>query len=257
MLRAERMKSLPRIVKEPEKKEDVKPYDFFAGFKLIEEPKEEDEDSEGDAEEDEENAVSVEEILEEARAQARQIINDARSQAEYLRDQGYREGQETGRQDGTREAYDEQRRLLDAEIQELQNNISEVIQSVSVEKEKLLEQYVDDLKRISLTVAEKVIQTSLQSSGDIVKRMILAATDKITKKQWAKIYITKCDTAVSMDVDTEFLDKLSKLSENIKIVTMDNGEEGTCIIELPDEIINASVGTQLENIKDILNNVRV
>ena len=51
------MKSLPRIVKEPEKKEDVKPYDFFAGFKLIEEPKEEDEDSEGDAEEDEENAV--------------------------------------------------------------------------------------------------------------------------------------------------------------------------------------------------------
>ena len=257
MLRAERMKSLPRIVKEPEKKEDVKPYDFFAGFKLIEEPKEEDEDSEGDVEEDEENAVSVEEILEEARAQARQIINDARSQAEYLRDQGYREGQETGRQDGTREAYDEQRRLLDAEIQELQNNISEVIQSVSAEKEKLLEQYVDDLKRISLTVAEKVIQTSLQSSGDIVKRMILAATDKITKKQWAKIYITKCDTAVSMDVDTEFLDKLSKLSENIKIVTMDNGEEGTCIIELPDEIIDASVGTQLENIKDILNNVRV
>ncbi len=257
MLRAERMKSLPRIVKEPEKKEDVKPYDFFAGFKLIEEPKEEDEDSEGDVEEDEENAVSVEEILEEARAQARQIINDARSQAEYLRDQGYREGQETGRQEGTREAYDEQRRLLDAEIQELQNNISEVIQSVSAEKEKLLEQYVDDLKRISLTVAEKVIQTSLQSSGDIVKRMILAATDKITKKQWAKIYITKCDTAVSMDVDTEFLDKLSKLSENIKIVTMDNGEEGTCIIELPDEIIDASVGTQLENIKDILNNVRV
>ena len=152
---------------------------------------------------------------------------------------------------------DEQRRLLDAEIQELQNNISEVLRSVTAEKEKLLEQYVDDLKRISLTVAEKVIQTSLQSSGDVVKRMILAATDKITKKQWAKIYITKCDVAVSMDVDTEFLDKLSKLSENIKIVTMDNGEEGTCIIELPDEIIDASVGTQLENIKDILNNVRV
>ena len=118
---------------------------------------------------------------------------------------------ETGRQDGTREAYDEQRRLLDAEIQELQNNISEVLQSVTAEKEKLLEQYVDDLKRISLTVAEKVIQTSLQSSGDIVKRMILAATDKITKKQWAKIYITKCDTAVSMDVDTEFLDKYHKM----------------------------------------------
>lgn len=256
MLRAERMKSLLRIVKEPDKEQDIKPYDFFAGFKIVNEPEDEEEDLKGEDEEEEDSA-SVEEILEEARSQARQIISDARSQAEFLRDQGYQEGQEKGREDGFREAYDEQRRLLDAEIQELKNRISEVIRSVSVEKEKLLEQYVDDLKRISLTVAEKVIQTSLQSSGDIVKRMILAATDKITKKQWAKIYITKCDTAVSMDVDTEFLDKLSKLSENIKIVTMDNGEEGTCIIELPDEIIDASVGTQLENIKDILNNVRV
>lgn len=256
MSRAERMKSLPRIVKEPEKKQDVKPYDFFAGFKIIEEPKAE-EESLGDEADEEEDSPSVEEILEEARAQARQIISDARSQAELLRDQGYQEGQEKGREDGFQEAYEEQRRLLDAEIQELKSNISEVIRSVSVEKEKLLEQYVDDLKKISLTVAEKVIQTSLQSSGDIVKRMILAATDKITKKQWAKIYITKCETGVSMDVDTEFLDKLSRLSENIKIVTMDNGEEGTCIIELPDEIIDASVGTQLENIKDILNNVRV
>lgn len=250
------MKSLLRIVKEPDKEQDIKPYDFFAGFKIVNEPEDEEEDLKGEDEEEEDSA-SVEEILEEARSQARQIISDARSQAEFLRDQGYQEGQEKGREDGFREAYDEQRRLLDAEIQELKNRISEVIRSVSVEKEKLLEQYVDDLKRISLTVAEKVIQTSLQSSGDIVKRMILAATDKITKKQWAKIYITKCDTAVSMDVDTEFLDKLSKLSENIKIVTMDNGEEGTCIIELPDEIIDASVGTQLENIKDILNNVRV
>ena len=105
-------------------------------------------------------------------------------------------------------------------------------------------------------MAEKIIQTSLQSSGDIIKRMILAATDKLRKKQWAKIYVTKCESGISMEVDTEFLEALSSLSDNIKIITMDNGEDGTCIIELPDEIIDASVGTQLENIKDILNNVR-
>ena len=30
------MKSLPRIVKEPEKNQDIKPFDFFAGFKIKE-----------------------------------------------------------------------------------------------------------------------------------------------------------------------------------------------------------------------------
>ena len=256
---------MPRIMKEPGEAQDIRPYDFFAGFRIertinAEEPEEEEEEDGGAKDEEQEERFATEaanEIIAEAEKKAEQILADARGQADILRQKAFRDGYEEGRQDGTREAYEEQRRLMDEEVRQLQSNAADVIKSVSIEKTKLLEQYVDDLKRISLAVAEKIIQTSLQSSGDIVKRMILAATDKITKKQWAKIYITKCDTGISMDVDTEFLDAMSKLSENIKIITMDNGEEGTCIIELPDEIIDASVSTQLENIKDILNNVRV
>lgn len=255
---------MPRIMKEPDQSQAVRPYDFFAGFRIertvnAEEPEEEEaEDDRAEEEKEEKFATdAANAIIKEAEERAQQILADAREQADILRQKSFRDGQEEGRQDGYREAYEEQRRLLDEEIRQLQTNAADVIKSVSIEKEKLLEQYVDDLKRISLAVAEKIIQTSLQSSGDIVKRMILAATDKITKKQWAKIYITKCSTSISMNVDTEFLDAMSKLSDNIKIITMDNGEEGTCIIELPDEIIDASVSTQLENIKDILNNVRV
>ncbi len=255
------MKSLPRIVKGPEKGQDIKPFDFFAGFKISEqEPIEE---TEEDLSEEEQEAVSESvqdaerEILEHARQKAQQIIHDAREQAEILREKAYIEGKENGQQNGFREAHEEQRRLLDEELAGLRKSIADIVSDVSHEKDQILEQYIDDLKRISLAVAEKIIQTSLQSSSDIIKRMILVATDKIRKKQWAKIYVTKCDTGISMEVDTEFLEALSKLSDNIKIITMDNGEDGTCIIELPDEIIDASVSTQLENIKDILNNVRV
>lgn len=60
-----------------------------------------------------------------------------------------------------------------------------------------------------------------------------------------------------MEADEEFLESLSRLSENVKIIMMENSEEGTCIIELPDEIVDASVSTQLENIKDVLNNARL
>lgn len=246
------MKSLPRIVKEPEEEQEIRPYDFFAGFKIERHMEEE----EPESEEPEEPALSQDEIIENAKAQAKQILNDAREQAEMLREQAFSEGKEAGREEGFKEAYEEQRRILDQEIRNLQRDVADVIQSVSIEKDKILEQYIDDLKRVSLAVAEKIIQTSLQSSGDIVKRMILAATDKMRKKQWAKIYVTKCNTGISMEVDTEFLEALSHLSDNLKIITMDNGEEGTCIIELPDEIVDASVSTQLENIKDILNNVR-
>lgn len=259
---------MPRVMKRPGEEQDIRPYDFFAGFRIertvdAEEP-DEDEEEEEEAEEEKDAKEQYEELLEaekkivaEAEEQAKRILDDAHKQADILRQKAFTEGHEEGVEAGFKKAHDEQRELLDQEIRQLQANASEVMRSISIEKTKLLEQYVDDLKKISLAIAEKIIQTSLQSSGDIVKRMILAATDKITKKQWAKIYITKCETGISMEVDAEFLDALSKLSDNIKIITMDNGEEGTCIIELPDEIIDASVSTQLENIKDILNNVRV
>ena len=84
-----------------------------------------------------------EEILENARKQADKILADARGQAEILREQGYQEGMETGRTDGTRQALEEHRQTLDAELHELRQNIREVVTEVSIEKEKLIEQYID------------------------------------------------------------------------------------------------------------------
>ncbi|MCI8292885.1 MAG: hypothetical protein HFH53_05040 [Hespellia sp.] len=253
---------MPRIVKNPGDERKIQPYDFFAGFRIdraqAEDGAEEkiEEAEETDEAEELANHVS-EEIIKEAQEKAEQLLRDAHAQAEILRKKGYQEGIAAGRQDGTREAYEEHRMVLSEETQKFKKEFSDVLRSVSVEKDRILEQYSDSLKSISLAVAEKIVQTSLQSSGDIIKRMIIAATEKITKKRWAKIYVTKCNTEVAMDVDAELIDALARLSDNVKIITMDGEEVGTCIIELPDEIIDASVSTQLENIKDILNNVRV
>ncbi len=53
------------------------------------------------------------------------------------------------------------------------------------------------------------------------------------------------------------MQELSKLSDNVKIIMLEEEDAGTCIVELPDEVIDMSVKTQLENIKEILNNARL
>lgn len=249
------MKSLSRIMKGPDEENLIRACDLFADFTIV---REEPEPESGPEEEPKAAAgPTAEEIRKKAERKARIILEEAREQARLLREEAYEEGMATGKEDGFREAYREQREILDRELRLLQRNIADVVQEVTIEKEKILERYLDDLKRTVLAIAEKIIHTSLKSSGDIIKRMILSATDKMKKRQWAKIYVTKCNTSIAMEADVEFLEALSQLSDNVKIVTMDNGEEGTCIIELPDEIIDASVSTQIENIKDILNNARV
>ena len=87
--------------------------------------------------------------------------------------------------------------------------------------------------------------------------MILAATEKLKKAAWAKVYIGSGRETLDIQGDAEFLRSLSKMAESVKVIMMDEEEKGTCIVELPDEIIDISVGTQLENIKEILNNARL
>lgn len=220
----------------------------------------------------EKERAEIEKELEKARQQAVQILEDARQEAaqitqqaeekaieaeENARREGYEVGHKSGYDDGYKKAQQEMDQKLEEELEALQNQMRQVIDSVTEEKERILERYLDDLKRICLAVSEKIIQTSLRSSGEVIKRMIVAATDKIKKTQWAKIYISKQDSEMIVRGDAQLLREMARLTDNLKVIAMENEEPGTCIIELPDEIVDASVNTQMENIKDILNNARL
>lgn len=257
MLRAERTISLlnRNIVKNREGKNLVQPYQFLTGFVDETKPEEKKEDIK----------ARIESELQAALKQAEDILNTARAESDMMRkkafdegrEQGYQEGYSAGYTEGHQKAYEEQTERMEADVVKGREDIKEMLESVTAQKNKLLEKYIDDLKLICLAVAEKIIQTSLRSSGEVIKRMILSATDKLKKTQWAKIYISRMDSELMIQADLQLLKELAHLSDNIKIVVMDNDEQGTCILELPEEIIDVSVNTQLENIKDILNNARL
>ncbi len=273
------MRSLSRVVKGRKAIDVTEMYQFFSDFALEEEKEEEAPETEEEAAareaeeaarraaEEEEARIRAEKeaaekerasaILAEARREADQILEDARAQAKLLREEAYEEGHQEGVKAGVEEAQLKCQALYEEEVESFRREAAEFMDTIRREKSMVMEKYLDDLKRTVLTIAEKVIHISLKSSENVIHRMIIAATDKLKKTEWAKIYITKCGTEISMNTDVEFLNALSHLSDNVKIVAMDSDEEGICIIELPDEIIDASVSTQLENIKDILNNARV
>ena len=209
----------------------------------------------------EDAAKKSQEILELARTEAEDVLNQARSDGEKLRTQAMEEGRQAGYdagyEEGFRKAYEAHKEVLEARQEEFLEAMKSAIESVTKEKEKILDKYIDDLKRVTLTIAEKVIQTSLRSSGEIIKRMIVAAAGKLKKTQWMKIYVSQRDAGMMIQGDVGLLSELSHISGNIKIIAMDHEEDGACIIELPEEIIDVSVNTQLENIKGILNNARL
>ena len=220
-------------------------------------------------EEQAETEAQIQDILEAARQQGEAILAQARAQAESMKEQmiaqaeaacrsaweearqkGYTEGADEGKQ----QALEEGRQKTKEAILSFEKEVRQALQSIEEAKTRCLENYLDELKDCSIAVAEKVIHISLRSSGDVIRQMIINATEKLKRSAWVKIYIDRMDYEMLLEVDQNILDELAHLSDSIKFVVMEREEEGTCVIERPEEVLDISVNSQMENIKEILKN---
>ena len=218
-----------------------------------------------DVEKYREEKIQLIKELEETREEVRRLLEDSRLEAEQMKSQareegheiGEREGYEKGYLDGYEKAQQEVENTLKKEADELLLELRDLIASVEQKKREMLEQYKDDLRDIAISIAEKIIRVSLKSSGDIIKRMIISATEGIMSKEWVKIYIARCDAEMAVNGDSMLINSISYVSDHIKIIVMENEASGTCILEFPDKVIDASTNTQIENIKEIISSSRI
>ena len=189
--------------------------------------------------------IQAEKILEDARQQAEELLEQER---QHIRQEAEAE-KELARADGYRQGYGEGLRQARvegaAQIEEHRKQEAERIRS-------FLEQAQNELCELSLAVAEKVIHISLRTSRDVIARMIQVATEKLKRREWVHIYVGGYEARDLAQITPELTTALAGLSEHIKIIPMSDDELGACIIEMPDEIIDASASTQLNNIRDVL-----
>lgn len=187
----------------------------------------------------------AEELLTKAREQARSEIEEIRAGA---RDEGYREGYAQG----TAKAMDDAVRDREATAARLEKEVKAFLEKASLAREEMILQSRDELVELCLSVAEKVVRVSLKSSSEVIVRMIQTATERMKRQEWVHIYISGCDARQLAKISPALTTSLGALSQHIKIIPMGDGEDGTCIVETPEEIVDASVSTQMSNIRDVI-----
>ncbi len=184
-------------------------------------------------------------------------MEEAQAELEQLRkianEDGYNMGFSQGLAEGRRQAQTELEEKAAAQEQEIQTFLKEAVRA----RDEILDESKEGLKELALAIAEKVIRISLKSSGGVLVRMIESATAKRRRCEWVQVYIADCDARAAAETIPELTQALSRLSERVRIIPMADDESGTCIIEMPDEIIDASVSTQLDNLRDIVSNADV
>ena len=204
--------------------------------------------------------IQAEQILADARRRAEEIVDQARLEAEIKsqelyessRQSGLEAGRAEGVAQGVAQAMEEGRKAQDRQAAALKAEFDEFLERAASALDRQMEDNVEELRDLAIAIAEKVVCVSLKSSSEVICRMIQTAIDKRKRREWAHIYIAECDAKHLSKVPASLMAALSALSDRVRIIPMADDEAGTCIIETPDEIVDASAATQMNNIRTLL-----
>ena len=203
--------------------------------------------------------IQAEAIVQDAHRSADDFLAQAKAEAEAEAKRIYQEAKEAGFRDGFAEglaqAQTENARRQNEEAAKLAGEVQQFLEKAGAAIDRQMDQNLEDLKDLALAIAEKVICVSLRSSSDIITRMVQTALDKRKHREWVYIYIAESDVKQAGQIPASLMSVVSKLSDRVRIIPMADDESGTCVIEMPEEIIDASVSTQLGNIRSMLANL--
>lgn len=200
------------------------------------------------------------EILRDAERRAAEILEtaqrEARERSEAILAESRQAGLEAGRAEGVtmgvQQALEEGREARERQAQAMEAEVAQFLERAGQALDRQMDDNVEELRDLALAIAEKVVSVSLKSSSEVICRMIQAAIDKRKRREWVHIYIAECDAKQLVKLPQSLTAALSALSGRVRIIPMADDEPGTCIIEMPDEIIDASAATQLNNIRSLL-----
>ena len=203
-------------------------------------------------------ALEIEAMLKDAERQAAEIIEQAREAARLEAEEIYRNAQEEGRQEGYLEgvaqAMEEGRVQQELAASKMQDEVEKFLDQASAALDRQLDENINELRDLAIAIAEKVVCISLRSSTEIIGRMVQAALDKRKHREWIHIYISESDAKRMSHVPASLTAAVSGISDRVRIIPMADDDSGTCVIEMPDEIIDASASTQMGNIRAMLSN---
>lgn len=208
----------------------------------------------------EENCIPSE-LIEEARSEAEQIRQQVKAETDalYAKIQHSRKEWEQEKEllvnaaseDGYKAGLEEGKRQGYLEYQELLKDARQIIQAAKDDYHAYLETSEKTILDLSITIAKKILGTKIEESGDYFISLVKKAVKEVKEFQNVQIHVHPTHYASLLTKKDELLSVFSH-DTNLFIYPDSDLLEGNCLIESPYGRIDASIDTQLSEIKQKL-----
>jgi flagellar assembly protein FliH len=196
----------------------------------------------------------AQQILTKAKEDAQKIIEEARQSLEQERvkfekqkaeefEKLKQEAYQIGLVEGKREAESQ----YESYIQEAQA----IITLAKNEKQQMLEQSKNDILRIALKVAEKILNMTLEENNDAFLSLVKNALEETKGLNKVELYVHPSNYDYLLKEKDELVPFLGEQTELI-ILPSKKAKKNSCLLETPIGQVDASIDTQLLEIKNKL-----
>jgi flagellar assembly protein FliH len=189
-------------------------------------------------------------ISSDAKATTKAVLEKAANEAAAMKEQAKRDGYKEGFEKGYAEAKTKCERYVEA--------AAKFIAEINSKKEAYYISHEEQLKETLFEMVKKITLNELKSDDKFVERVIANAAKSFRNSDYIKISVLEGEVSKEFVSDAEFVNKLIPFIPEIEVeyLNSDEAEPGTIILDNDTEIIDASIPTQLEFLKEIIRNTR-
>jgi len=200
--------------------------------------------------------AEAERIVAEARAQAEGIVREAHDERARLiadaeetgRAAGHAEGLERGREQGRQEGAARAAEQMSARLAELDRGLAGALEEFVSGRRELLDQARDDVVRLALAIASRVVKRTIESDPSIVADQAAAALQHVVGGGRVRVCVHPDDEGVVRDVLPELRARV-EADAGIELSADESVERGGCVVRTQrGGAIDATISTQLERI---------
>ncbi|MCR4604986.1 MAG: hypothetical protein K5639_03200 [Eubacterium sp.] len=185
----------------------------------------------------------ADQIIQDARDQADQIVIDARNQAQDVLEQARNEGIELGREEGLALGAEDTERIR-AELEDERRALEQ-------EYEKMVTELEPKFVNIVGGLVTKLTGVVVEDKEDLILHLIKTGLSDVEKPEKIIIRVGQDESVIAEGAKNEFLQEFDE-EVSIEIHPQEGLGPGECIIEAGDQMIDAGIHTQLENLMSAL-----
>lgn len=173
----------------------------------------------------------LQDALKDAEEQKRQILEQAQAEAEQLRQQAAQQGRAEGRD------------TVLAEVKDAASRLEGAIAQYEGERAGYESEFEEQLKWMAIEIAGKVLAHKVAEDDSVLADMVNKAVQSVKSEPWIRV-----EVAQEMVRLVGRLTELYQQQANIEVSAIP-AAPGTIQIETPSGVVDASLQTQLENLR--------